>query len=94
MKVDDLPLESVEKILGKRSVGGRIEYLVHFANLSETEDAWIPKKKLDSKALRMATKFDKDAEASKRRQGREGPAMDFLPSESAGAGASPLMLNG
>ena len=93
VKVDDLPLESVEKILGKRSVGGRIEYLVHFANLSETEDAWVPKKKFDSKALRMANKFDKDAEVSKRKQGREGPDMNFLPSESVGAGTSPLMLN-
>ena len=94
VKVDDLPLESVEKILDKRSVGGRIEYLVHFANLSETEDAWVPKKRLDLKALRMANKFDKDAEVSKRKQGREGPDMNFLPSESAGAGTSPLMLNG
>ena len=92
--VDDLPLDSIEKILDKRSVGSRIEYLVHFANLPETEDAWVPKRKLDSKALRMANKFDKDEKIKERRQGREGPEINFLPSEAAGAGMSPLVLNG
>lgn len=94
VKVDDLPLASTSKILGKRTIGSRIEYLVRFAGLPDVEDAYVPKKKLGSKALRMAKKFDKDAEVKKRRQDRGGPAIDFLPSESAGAGTSPLMLNG
>ena len=93
VKVDDLPLDSIEKILDKRSVGSRIEYLVRFAGLPEEEDAWVPKRKLDSKALRMAKTFDDEALVKKRRKNRGGPEIDFLPSEAAGAGASPLMLN-
>ena len=94
VKVDDLPLASISKILGKRTIGSRIEYLVRFGGLPDVEDAYVPKKKLDSKALRMAKKFDKDAEVKKRRQDRGGPAIDFLLSEFEGACASSFIFNG
>lgn len=77
-------------ILGKRSDGGRLEYLIQFESGTPIEDAWVAKQQLSPKAKKMAKEFD-IAEKIKK---REGPALEFLPSEFADPGTSPLVLNG
>ena len=77
-------------ILGKRSDGGRLEYLIQFESGAPIEDAWVAKQQLGPEAKKMAKNFD-IAEKIKK---REGPALEFLPSEFADPGTSPLVLNG
>ena len=55
--VSDSPVPIIHSILDFRKIGHRYEYFVHFLNLPDSEDSWIPLSDIPTSSNELITRF-------------------------------------